>query len=42
MCVFWNVSTACSGVITIGSFSLNDVFSSTGTPVSFSNSSISR
>ena len=42
MRVFWNVSTACSGVITIGSFSLNDVLSRIGTPVCRSNSSISR
>src|SRR5919198_4044066 len=40
--VFWKVSTACSGVITIGSFSLNDVFRTTGTPVSLPNSPISR
>jgi len=40
--VFRNVSTACSGVITIGSFSLKDVLRRTGTPVRFSNSLISR
>src|SRR5437588_4056340 len=40
--VFWKVSTACSGVITIGSFSLNDVFRTTGTPVSLPNSPIRR
>src|SRR5581483_8505350 len=38
MCVFWNVSTASAGVVTIGSFSLNDVLSRIGTPVSRSNS----
>ena len=42
MRVFWNVSTACSGVITIGSFSLNEVLSRIGTPVCRPNSSISR
>ena len=37
-----NVRTASSGVITIGSFSLNDVFSRIGTPVSRPNSRIRR
>ena len=34
-------SSACSGVLTMGSLSLNDVFSTTGTPVSRSNAAIS-
>ena len=42
MRVFWNVSIACAGVITIGSFSLNEVLSRIGTPVSSSNAAISR
>ena len=33
MCVFWNVSSASAGVMTIGSFSLNDVLSRISTPV---------
>src|SRR5262249_11745307 len=37
-----NVRTPPSGVITIGSFSLNDVFRRTGTPVWRSNSAIRR
>ena len=37
-----NVSSASAGVITIGSFSSNEVFSTIGTPVSRSNSWISR
>src|SRR5712692_6860729 len=39
--VFAKVSSACFGDITIGSFSLNEVFRRMGTPVSFSNSLIS-
>ena len=34
-------SSACSGVLTIGSLSLNEVFSTTGTPVSLSNALMS-
>ena len=34
-------SSACSGVLTIGSLSLNEVFNTTGTPVSLSNALMS-